>query len=85
MSDSPVIWPPCGQVFLAVGATDMRKSINGLSILVEQAIQDIRGIAVCAFYGHAVKRSVIIGHKRVKFDGEIPEFGAVGLLEDLSV
>lgn len=26
------------RVFLAVGVTDMRKSINGLSILVEQAI-----------------------------------------------
>lgn len=27
-----------GQVYLAVGSTDMRKSINGLSILVEQAM-----------------------------------------------
>ena len=27
-----------GLVYLAVGSTDMRKSINGLSILVEQAI-----------------------------------------------
>jgi len=26
------------RVFLAVGSTDMRKSINGLSILVEQAM-----------------------------------------------
>ena len=26
------------QVFLAVGSTDMRKSINGLSVLVEQAM-----------------------------------------------
>ena len=38
MSGSPVIWPPSGQVYLAVGATDMRKSINGLSILVEQSL-----------------------------------------------
>ena len=38
MSDSPVIWPPSGQVYLAVGATDMRKSITGLSIQVEQAL-----------------------------------------------
>ena len=27
-----------GQVYLALGHTDMRKSINGLSILVEQAL-----------------------------------------------
>lgn len=27
-----------GRVYLAVGSTDMRKSINGLSILVEQAM-----------------------------------------------
>ena len=27
------------RVLLAVGATDMRKSINGLSILVEQALE----------------------------------------------
>jgi hypothetical protein len=27
------------RVFLAVGNTDMRKSINGLSILVEQAME----------------------------------------------
>jgi transposase len=27
-----------GQVYLAIGATDMRKSINTLSILVEQAM-----------------------------------------------
>lgn len=27
-----------GSVFVAVGCTDMRKSINGLSILVEQAM-----------------------------------------------
>jgi transposase len=27
-----------GQVYLALGSTDMRKSINGLSILVEQAM-----------------------------------------------
>lgn len=27
-----------GHVYLAVGSTDMRKSINGLSILVEQAM-----------------------------------------------
>jgi len=27
-----------GLVYLAVGSTDMRKSINGLSILVEQAL-----------------------------------------------
>ncbi len=26
----------CPRVFLAIGATDMRKSINGLSLLVEQ-------------------------------------------------
>lgn len=32
------MWPPSSQVYLAVGATDMRKSINGLSILVEQAL-----------------------------------------------
>lgn len=38
MSDAPIIWPPDGRVYLAVGATDMRKSINGLSILVEQAL-----------------------------------------------
>jgi transposase len=27
---------PCGQIYLAMGATDMRKAINGLSILVQQ-------------------------------------------------
>jgi transposase len=27
------------RVFLAVGHTDMRKSINGLSLLVEQAME----------------------------------------------
>jgi len=27
-----------GRVYLAVGSTDMRKAINGLSILVEQAL-----------------------------------------------
>jgi transposase len=27
------------RVFLAVGSTDMRKSINGLSMLVEQAME----------------------------------------------
>jgi transposase len=27
-----------GNVYLAVGSTDMRKAINGLSILVEQAM-----------------------------------------------
>ncbi len=30
--------PPVGTVYVAVGVTDMRKSINGLSILVEQAM-----------------------------------------------
>lgn len=38
MPDAPVIWPSSSQVYLAVGATDMRKSINGLSILVEQSL-----------------------------------------------
>lgn len=34
-----MIWPYHPQrVFLAVGSTDMRKSINGLSVLVEQAM-----------------------------------------------
>jgi transposase len=33
-----LIWPPTGRVYLAVGATDMRKAINGLSIIVEQAM-----------------------------------------------
>jgi transposase len=28
-----------GNVYLAVGSTDMRKAINGLSILVEQALE----------------------------------------------
>ncbi len=28
----------CGNVYLALGNTDMRKAINGLSILVEQAM-----------------------------------------------
>lgn len=28
-----------GKVYLAVGSTDMRKAINGLSILVEQAME----------------------------------------------
>jgi transposase len=28
----------CGTIYLAVGSTDMRKAINGLSILVEQAM-----------------------------------------------
>ena len=28
----------CDRVYLAVGSTDMRKAINGLSILVEQAM-----------------------------------------------
>jgi len=27
-----------GNIYLAVGSTDMRKAINGLSILVEQAM-----------------------------------------------
>jgi len=29
----------CDRVYLAVGSTDMRKSINGLSIIVEQAME----------------------------------------------
>ena len=28
----------CDRVYLAIGSTDMRKSINGLSIIVEQAM-----------------------------------------------
>jgi len=28
----------CDRVYLAVGSTDIRKSINGLSIMVEQAM-----------------------------------------------
>jgi transposase len=28
----------CDRVYLAVGSTDMRKAINGLSILIEQAM-----------------------------------------------
>jgi transposase len=31
--------PFSGKVYLAVGSTDMRKAINGLSILVEQAME----------------------------------------------
>ena len=51
-----------------------------------RAFPDHKGrVAVSAFYGHTVERSVIIGHKRVKFNGEVPEFGAVCLLEDFSV
>lgn len=33
-----MIFSESGQVYLALGRTDMRKSINGLSILVEQAM-----------------------------------------------
>ena len=33
-----MILSEAGQVYLALGYTDMRKSINGLSILVEQAL-----------------------------------------------
>jgi len=33
-----MIFSESGQVYLALGHTDMRKSINGLSILVEQAM-----------------------------------------------
>ena len=29
----------CDRVYLALGSTDMRKSINGLSIMVEQAME----------------------------------------------
>jgi transposase len=29
----------CDRVYLALGGTDMRKSINGLSIMVEQAME----------------------------------------------
>ena len=29
----------CDRVYLALGTTDMRKSINGLSIIVEQAME----------------------------------------------
>jgi transposase len=30
--------PPTNRIYLAVGSTDMRKAINGLSFLVEQAM-----------------------------------------------
>lgn len=30
--------PPSNRIYLAVGSTDMRKAINGLSLLVEQAM-----------------------------------------------
>ncbi len=30
--------PPANRIYLAVGSTDMRKAINGLSLLVEQAM-----------------------------------------------
>lgn len=30
--------PPTNRIFLTVGSTDMRKAINGLSLLVEQAM-----------------------------------------------
>lgn len=33
-----MIFSESGRVYLALGSTDMRKSINGLSILVEQAM-----------------------------------------------
>ena len=33
-----MIFNHSGRVYVAVGSTDMRKSINGLSILVEQAM-----------------------------------------------
>jgi len=33
-----MILPDSGNVYIAVGITDMRKSIDGLSILVEQAM-----------------------------------------------
>ena len=45
-----MIHPPLNsRVFLALGATDMRKSINSLSILVEGALELDPLWAICSF------------------------------------
>ena len=50
--------PFSGKVYLAVGSTDMRKAINGLSILVEQAM-DLNPFSGDLFVFYNRKRTII--------------------------
>ena len=67
-----------GKVYLAVGSTDMRKAINGLSILVEQAM-DLDQFSCVLFVFCNGKRTIIkilywdhngfcLWHKRLEED-----------------
>ena len=53
-----------------------------LALVVKQTVEYEGSITVGALNRQAVEERVVIGHEGVKFQGEVAESGAVGLLED---
>lgn len=53
-----------------------------LALVVKQTVQYKRSITVGALNRQAVEGRVAIGHESVRFQGEVAESGAVGLLEN---
>lgn len=46
--------PPSTRVYLACGATDMRKGFDGLAVLVQQVLEQSPILAHCSPFGASV-------------------------------
>src|SRR5207249_7587679 len=42
-----------------------------LGLVIEQAVEDIRGVTLCALNWHGVERRVVVSNERVELQGEI--------------
>src|ERR1700675_4629781 len=66
---------------IAVGVGVMLFNLE-LALVVKQTVEYEGSITVGALDRQAVEGGIVIGHEGVKFQGEVAESGAVGLLED---
>jgi hypothetical protein len=55
-----------------------------VALVVAEAVEHERRVAVGAFDGHAVERRVVVGDEGIELQREVAEPGAVSLLQDLA-
>src|SRR5215831_20112506 len=66
-------------IAMGIGIVFLRVEIG---LMIEQAIQDIRGIPFCALDRHGIERRVVVSNKRVELQDEITQAVAVGAPQD---
>src|SRR5918992_966133 len=52
-----------------------------ICLVIQQAVQNERGVAVCTLDRHGIVRRVVIGEEGVKLQREVPDPGAISALQ----